>query len=410
MFSYNLPNGGLKTKTYKTPEGQIKFDPPVYEQRYTTAVRIIEDPHWKQPLKKIVDFGCAELRLLTLLRRIPHVEHILEVDIDAELLKVHQQKAIPLISDYLKKRENPLRVEVLQGSVTDSVEQLYDVDAVIALELIEHLHPEVLDKVPENIFGFIQPKLAIFSTPNSEYNVLFGPMLENGFRHYDHKFEWTRQEFQSWAHEICKMYTNYSVSFMGVGKPPPEVKKLGHATQIAIFARNDMLDKPLNYDIVQKPATTETQYKVIYSVDFPYNKDERPKEQKILDEANFYVNQSKNVPKYFNRERCIYQVPWKNLMEYTQSVGGTETELLEILERNKFKIEDDFIILPEYDDDDDEENASDDLDYDGEYNLEAQPYKCKLNEEEEDELSANLASGCNLIAGKVNYDSEEDWD
>ncbi|XP_065368052.1 small RNA 2'-O-methyltransferase [Calliphora vicina] len=406
MFFYKLPNGGLNTKTYKTPEGQIKFDPPVYEQRYTTAVRIIEDPLWEQPLKKVVDFGCAELRLLPLLRRIPHVEHILEVDIDAELLKVHQQKAIPLISDYLKKRESPLRVEVLLGSITDAVEQLYDVDAVIALEIIEHLHKEVLDKVPENIFGFIQPKLAIFSTPNSEFNVLFGPMLENGFRHHDHKFEWTRKEFQSWAHDICKTYSNYSVSFMGVGKAPPQNKKLGYSTQIAIFARNDMINKPLNYEIVKKPITSEAQYKVIYSVDFPHNKDQRTKEQKILDETNFYTNQAKNIPKYFNRERCIYQLPWKNLMEYTKSVGGTETELLEILKSNNFKIEGDFIVLPEYDEEDD----SDDLDYDGEYNLEAQPYKCHLNDEEEEELASNLASGCNLNVGNVNYDTEDDWD
>lgn len=53
MFSYRLPAGGLRTKTYRTPEGQIKFDPPVYEQRYTTTIRIIEDSCWDTPLKKV---------------------------------------------------------------------------------------------------------------------------------------------------------------------------------------------------------------------------------------------------------------------------------------------------------------------------------------------------------------------
>lgn len=53
MFSYQLP-GGLNTKTYKTPEGQIKFDPPVYEQRYSTAIRIVEDSIWKEPIKKVL--------------------------------------------------------------------------------------------------------------------------------------------------------------------------------------------------------------------------------------------------------------------------------------------------------------------------------------------------------------------
>jgi len=34
------------------------------------------------------------------------------------------------------------------------------------------------------------------TTPNAEFNVLF-PNL-NGFRHPDHKFEWTRQQFGDW--------------------------------------------------------------------------------------------------------------------------------------------------------------------------------------------------------------------
>lgn len=36
----------------------------------------------------------------------------------------------------------------------------------------------------------------IISTPNSEFNSLL-PGLK-GFRHSDHKFEWTRAEFNSW--------------------------------------------------------------------------------------------------------------------------------------------------------------------------------------------------------------------
>ncbi|KAM7344280.1 hen1 methyltransferase isoform 3-T3 [Cochliomyia hominivorax] len=350
------------------------------------------------------------MRLLPLLRRIPHVEHILEVDIDGELLIQHQQKAIPLISDYLQKRERPLRVEVLQGSITDPVEQLYDVDAVIALEIIEHLHKDVLDKVPENIFDFIQPKVAIFSTPNSEFNILFEPLQENGFRHYDHKFEWSRKEFQTWCHDICKTYTNYSVAFMGVGKPLAQHKKLGYSTQIAIFARNDMLDKPLNYEVIKrKPISHDKQYKVIYAKDYPHNEDTRSKEQKILDETNYYLNEAKTVTKYYNLERCIYQIPWHYLMSFTQSLGSTQSELLEILKKNNFQIEGDFIILPEYNEDDNDDYESD-VDYDGEYNLESKPYKHKLHEDEEDELSSNLASGCSVTAGKVNYDTEEDWD
>jgi hypothetical protein len=50
--------------------------------------------------------------------------------------------------------------------------------------------------MPEVIFGHLQPNVVVVTTPNCEFNVLF-PGLKK-FRHYDHKFEWTRAEFQTW--------------------------------------------------------------------------------------------------------------------------------------------------------------------------------------------------------------------
>lgn len=61
---------------------------------------------------------------------------------------------------------------------------------------IEHLHDHVLSRVPFNIFGYIRPKLVIVTTPNAEFNVLFPDF--NRFRHPDHKFEWTRKQFEDW--------------------------------------------------------------------------------------------------------------------------------------------------------------------------------------------------------------------
>ncbi len=61
---------------------------------------------------------------------------------------------------------------------------------------IEHLHEPILQQVPEAIFGRLHPSLVVLTTPNVEFNVLFG--RDTGFRHYDHKFEWTRQQFRHW--------------------------------------------------------------------------------------------------------------------------------------------------------------------------------------------------------------------
>lgn len=55
-----------------------------------------------------------------------------------------------------------------------------------------------LQWLPVIIFGKIQPFIVIITTPNVEYNVVFD-MGERKFRHEDHKFEWTRAEFETWS-------------------------------------------------------------------------------------------------------------------------------------------------------------------------------------------------------------------
>jgi len=61
---------------------------------------------------------------------------------------------------------------------------------------VEHLPDVELSRLPKAIFGQLAPRLVIITTPNAEFNVLF-PNL-TGFRHHDHKFEWTRQQFGDW--------------------------------------------------------------------------------------------------------------------------------------------------------------------------------------------------------------------
>ena len=61
---------------------------------------------------------------------------------------------------------------------------------------IEHLDPPILERIPHSIFGVMQPQTVIMTTPNAEFNVLFPDF--SGFRHLDHRFEWTRREFELW--------------------------------------------------------------------------------------------------------------------------------------------------------------------------------------------------------------------
>jgi len=61
---------------------------------------------------------------------------------------------------------------------------------------VEHLSDVELSRLPNAIFGQIAPRLVIVTTPNVEFNVLFPN--QTGFRHPDHKFEWTRDQFGDW--------------------------------------------------------------------------------------------------------------------------------------------------------------------------------------------------------------------
>ncbi|XP_058059999.1 uncharacterized protein LOC131210697 [Anopheles bellator] len=227
---------------YYDQQNQIRFDPPVYEQRYCTILRLLELRFWKNSFKKIVEFGCAEMKFFRLLRSLSAVEKLLEVDIDGRLLRQCQHLVRPLLADYIAPRASPFTVEVWRGDISVAHNCLQGTDVVIGIEIIEHLHQPVLDKVPENVFGFIKPKVALFSTPNAEYNVLFDSLLPNGFRHDDHKFEWTRAQFQEWASDICSRYPDYCVKYFGIGPPPLNSEAVGYVSQLAVFVRKDFLD------------------------------------------------------------------------------------------------------------------------------------------------------------------------
>jgi hypothetical protein len=69
----------------------------------------------------------------------------------------------------------------------------------------------------------------VITTPNAEYNARFELQ---GFRHRDHRFEWTRAEFQAWANAVTRH--GYAVRFAPIGAVDPE---LGPPTQMAVFTR-----------------------------------------------------------------------------------------------------------------------------------------------------------------------------
>ncbi|XP_055379747.1 small RNA 2'-O-methyltransferase [Condylostylus longicornis] len=346
--------GGFQSTAYYDSQNQLKFEPPVYEQRYATALRVLS--FWEGSFKKIIDFGCAELKFIHMLKQIPEIEHIIGVDIDKTILELNSSRINPLLCDYIKRRETPFKIELYEGSIDSPNDILKNADVIFAIELIEHLYPDVLENVPFNIFGFIQPKLAIFTTPNCEFNVLFDLNFPNGMRHLDHKFEWTRTQFRNWCQNICKRFPKYVVSVFGVGNGPPVKKGIGKVSQMAVFIRKDMVNMEIPMEIefskidlkeIEIISSATKEYNLVHSVEYPIFEDKRTLDEKILDEANYHINRFRNqnhyIKLYNNAEKTV--IPLDEIFFYTKQYSDSIDKLKEILKNNNYSVESDNIIV-----------------------------------------------------------------
>lgn len=59
--------------------------------------------------------GCAECKLLQMLKRVPYIEQLYGVDFDPLPLRLSKHVVYPLTTDYLMPRERPLHVSLMQG-------------------------------------------------------------------------------------------------------------------------------------------------------------------------------------------------------------------------------------------------------------------------------------------------------
>jgi 3' terminal RNA ribose 2'-O-methyltransferase Hen1 len=181
--------------------------------------------------KRIVDLGCGEGRLLSLLLADASFTEIMGIDVSPRVLEKAADR-LRLESLPPRKRE---RIKLLQGSLMYRDARLADYDAAAVVEVVEHLDPPRLAAFERVLFEHARPLTVVVTTPNREYNAKFETMPAGAFRHKDHRFEWTRQEFQAWAGRVASQH-RYGISFLPVGE---EDGALGPPTQMAIFRRTD---------------------------------------------------------------------------------------------------------------------------------------------------------------------------
>ena len=178
--------------------------------------------------RRVVDLGCGEGFYLRALIADPAITELVGVDVSPRVLERAERR---LGLDRLSDRQRD-KLTLRQSSVTYRDDRLVGFDAILLVEVIEHLDPDRVAALEASVFGAARPAQVVLTTPNRDYNVVYG-LPEGRLRHPDHRFEWTRAEFAGWAESVAVRY-GYRVDLRGVGDADPGA---GQPTQLAVFSR-----------------------------------------------------------------------------------------------------------------------------------------------------------------------------
>jgi 3' terminal RNA ribose 2'-O-methyltransferase Hen1 len=208
-------------------EQETKIEDPIrlWQQRMGAVVAVLRSAE----VKRVLDLGCGEGKLLRALLEEKSITEIVGMDVSFRSLEIASQR-LRLERMPTKQRE---RLKLIHGSLMYRDSRLAGYDAATVVEVIEHLDPPRLAAFERVLFENARPTTVVVTTPNAEYNVKFETLPAGQFRHKDHRFEWTREQFQTWSQQVSQRH-GYTVEFVPVGE---EDEQVGSPTQMGVFSR-----------------------------------------------------------------------------------------------------------------------------------------------------------------------------
>ncbi|KAG5649961.1 hypothetical protein H0H81_001308 [Sphagnurus paluster] len=203
-----------------------------------------------------------------------HPTHIMGLDISATDLEFALQGTAPpqpevnlnegsqyaSLFTNVGLRWEDLVAKIWKGGLEVINEEFIDIECIVSTEVIEHLPPDIFPAFAPVLLGVYHPRLFLVTTPSYTFNARFTapnapPSARCGFpdptnrtdrifRHGDHKFEWTIEEFKEWCQESALEW-GYDVEISTVGRalevdPWGRETELGGASSVAVFRRREL--------------------------------------------------------------------------------------------------------------------------------------------------------------------------
>jgi len=157
--------------------------------------------------KSVIDYGCGEgsyvKGIAPIISKKGGTYYAHDIDKDELAKAVKKAKDMNLTNVKFFDSEEELRKVAIEECT------------IIVSEVVEHLPPDQSVDIIANIINNYNWLRIIITTPNYEFNVNYD--IE-GFRHDDHKVEFTRSEFKEYMDSVFeKVHKNYSVKYIDVG-------------------------------------------------------------------------------------------------------------------------------------------------------------------------------------------------
>lgn len=206
-------------------EASLERPLTLLSQRYDSVLKVLKS----LGVRSVADLGCGEGKFLRYLMKDSQFDRIVGMDVSMAAL----HRASKRLKLHELSHRSSSRFNLFQGALTYRDARLETLDAVCLLEVIEHIEPWRLPALEKVVFGSARPGAVLVTTPNSEYNELFSSLPYGKFRHWDHRFEWTRQEFQDWGNRVAEEH-GYFIRYEDIG---PVDDTHGSPTQMGVFWR-----------------------------------------------------------------------------------------------------------------------------------------------------------------------------